>query len=73
FGLQDDINNTYFVRKILEDGTLKEGALSNRLSDSRYRAFSSAFGFGDYPVPSTKISDFGSKMVDKFRRQEFEV
>ena len=35
FGLQDDINNRYFIRKILEEGTTNEDALANRFSDTR--------------------------------------
>ncbi len=73
FGLQDDINNRYLIQKVLEDGTLKDDTLANRLGDDRYRAMSAAFGFGDFPIPSTKISDFGDRMVAKFRRQQFEV
>lgn len=73
FGLQDDIDNRYFIRKILEEGTFDEGALANRLADDRYRKLSAAFGFGDFPTPSTKISDFGPGIVARFERQSFEV
>ena len=73
FGLQDDIQNRYFIRKILEDGTLNTDALANRLADDRYKAFSSAFGFGNFDTPSTKISDFGDEIVAKFRKQQFEA
>ncbi|NIZ09736.1 DUF1217 domain-containing protein [Pseudooceanicola sp. HF7] len=72
FGLQDDINSTYFVKKILEEGTLEEDALANKLSDSRYYDLAAAFGF-DRGTPSTKISTFATDITDKFRRQEFEV
>ncbi|MWB76650.1 DUF1217 domain-containing protein [Pseudooceanicola sp. 216_PA32_1] len=73
FGLQDDIQNRYFICKILEDGTLNTDALANRLADDRYKAFSSAFGFGNFDTPSTKISDFGDEIVAKFRKQQFEA
>lgn len=46
FGLQADINNRFFIQKVLEDGTSNSDALANRLSDRRYRQFSDAFGFG---------------------------
>ncbi|MGI3169841.1 DUF1217 domain-containing protein [Pseudooceanicola sp. C21-150M6] len=73
FGLQDDINNRAFIQKILEGGSIEDDALANRLTDDRYRALSAAFGFGDFDIPRTKISDFGPKITEKFRRQQFEV
>lgn len=73
FGLGDDIDNRFFIRTILEEGTLTDDALANKLSDDRYRAFSAAFGFGDFATPRTAISDFPAEIVDKFRRQSFEV
>lgn len=73
FGLQDDINNRFFIQKVLEGGVLKEGSLANRLGDDRYRQMSRAFGFGDLVVPSSKLSDFGAKITDLYRRQQFEV
>ncbi|NQZ71448.1 MAG: DUF1217 domain-containing protein, partial [Dinoroseobacter sp.] len=40
FGLEADLDNTFFIKKILEDGTTNPKALSNRLSDKRYLAMS---------------------------------
>ena len=73
FGLLDDLNNRFLIRKVLEDGVLREGALANRLSDTRYREISEAFGFGDLVVPSTKLSDFGTRIAERYRRQQFEL
>ena len=73
FGLGEDINNKFFIRKVLEDGTLADGALANKLSDKRYLEFSQAFGFGDYPVPNTVLSDFGAKITSAFKEQQFEA
>ena len=72
FGLQDDINNKAFIRKILEGGVIDPKSLANKLSDSRYRDFSKAFGF-ELGTPNSKLSDFAPKIVEKFRRQSFEV
>ncbi|GAA6188405.1 DUF1217 domain-containing protein [Litorivita sp. NS0012-18] len=72
FGLQDDINNKYFIKKILEEGTLEDGALANKLSDDRYKSLASAFGF-DLGTPRSKISTFSDTIIEKFRQQEFEV
>lgn len=73
FGLDNDINNKFFIRKILDDGTLKEGALANRLADKQYLKLSAAFGFGDFSVPRNKLSDFADKMLAQYRTRQFEV
>lgn len=73
FGLGDDIGNTFFVRKILEDGVSRPDALANRLSDSRYKAMSEAFGFGDLPVARTQLSYFADEIIDRFHQVEFET
>ncbi|MBY6049936.1 DUF1217 domain-containing protein [Vannielia litorea] len=56
FGLSDDIDNKYFIRKVLEEGTTDERALANRLSDTRYHDLAKAFGFGEYQTPNNGFS-----------------
>lgn len=73
FGLSDDINNRYFLKKVLEDGTLSADALANKLSDKRYLQFSKAFGFGDFAIPRTQLSDFADKMIAAYQTQSFET
>ena len=73
YGLDGDINNKYFIRKVLEDGTLKDGALANRLADKQYKALSSGFGFGDYAVPRTQLSDFADKTLAAYKTRQFET
>lgn len=73
FGLDDDINNTFFVRKILEEGTLDTEALANRLSDSRYEDFSRAFGFGDPGPARTVFSFFADDIIDRYEARQFEA
>ena len=73
FGLSADIDNRYFLRKILEEGTLRDDALANRLADPRYKAFSAAFAFGDRPVPRTALATFPGEIIAKFQAQQFEV
>jgi len=72
FGLQDDLPNRFFIRKILEEGTLRPDSLANKLTDPRYQDMAAAFGFGDFDVPRTVLSDFGSEIVARYREQEFE-
>ena len=73
YGLDGDINNKYFLRKILEDGTLTAAALGNRLVDKRYLEFSKAFGFGDFPIPNTAKSDFADKILKAYEARKFEI
>lgn len=73
YGLEGDLNSTAFIRKVLEGGTLKEGSLANKLADKQYQKFSSAFGFGDYSVPRTKISTFPDEILSAFRARSFET
>lgn len=72
FGLDDDINNRFFIRKILEEGTVNDDALANRLADNRYAEFSRAFGFGDRQVPRTGLGSFASDMVARYEKRQFE-
>jgi Protein of unknown function (DUF1217) len=73
FGLEGDVSNKAFIRKILEEGTLKEGSLANKLADKQYQKLSSAFGFGDYSVPRTKISTFPDEILAQVRTRRFET
>ena len=73
FGLDADIKAKAFIKKVLADGTLTTGALATRLSDKRYLEMSKTFGFGDFAVPSTKISDFGDRIVALYQERQFEA
>lgn len=72
FGLQDDLPNRAFIARVLGDGTTEPTALSNRLSDPRYRAFAEAFGFGGPLPPRTILPGFADRILARFDRQEFE-
>jgi hypothetical protein len=73
FGLQDDLNNRYFIRKVLEEGTGESDSLANRLADKRYRAFATAFGFGEGETLRTTQKGFADEILPKYRTQSFEV
>ncbi|PLL14627.1 flagellar protein [Tabrizicola sp. TH137] len=73
FGLQEDLNARAFIRKVLEEGTLKTEALANRLTDTRYKELSAAFGFGNFSVPSTKISTFADGIMARWKEARFEA
>ena len=73
FGLDSDIDNKAFIQKVLQDGTLKTSALANKLADKQYLKLSTAFGFGDFTVPSTKLSDFPDKILTAYKARQFET
>lgn len=72
FGLDDDIDNKYFIQRVLEEGSLTNNALAHKLSDKRYLAFTVEFGFGDYNTPRTSLSDFADRIILAFEARQFE-
>ncbi|MBM1220505.1 DUF1217 domain-containing protein [Ponticoccus sp. SC2-23] len=72
FGLDEDINSKAFIQKILEDGTISDDALANRLTDKRYRQFAEAFGFGNLG-PRTSLSSFAGEIIDRYETRQFEL
>jgi len=73
FGLQDDINNRYFIQKVLEEGTASNDTLAMRLSDTRYREMSDAFGFGPSATPRLGDALFAEEIISRFQSNTFEV
>jgi len=73
FGLRDDLDNRFFVRKVLEGGERDPRSLANRLSDPRYAALAGAFGFGDPDGPRTTTADFASSIAARYRSRDFEA
>jgi Protein of unknown function (DUF1217) len=73
FGLQDDIDNRFFIQKMLSDGTTADDALANRFTDTRYRDFSAAFGFGPGEVRGSLLPGFAEDIVAKYQANSFEI
>lgn len=73
FGLDGDINSRAFIRKVLSDGTLTEGALANKLADKQYLKLSAAFGYGDYTTPRTALSDFPDRILADYKLRQFDT
>ena len=63
FGLDDDLNNRFFIRKVLEADPQDKTSLVNRLPDKRYAKLNAAFAFWDTPnatagkLPAETIAD----------------
>ena len=72
FGLNDDIDNRYFIQKILQDGTESDDALANRLADKRYQKFSDAFGFGPGGTVATTDTAKMAGIISQNRAQSLE-
>ncbi len=73
FGLDDDIESRFFIRKVLEEGTLATDSLANRLSDKRYFELSRQFGFGDVAGGFVSNPGFARDIVDRYRERQFEA
>lgn len=72
FGLEGDIGNKAFIRKVLEGGTLASDSLANRLANKQYHKLSAAFGFGDMAVPRNRIPDFAEGILAQYATRRFE-
>lgn len=72
FGLDQDIDNRFFIRAILEGGTSDPGALANRLADSRYGQLTRAMGFGEGLPPRTGLSGFADEILARYEARQFE-
>jgi hypothetical protein len=73
FGLQDDIDNKAFIKKVLDEGVTDSDALANKLTDDRYKALAKAFQFDSPFGPRTTRTVFPTEIIDKFHAQEFEI
>nr|WP_281494114.1 DUF1217 domain-containing protein [Jannaschia sp. S6380] len=73
FGLDDDIDAKFLIRKVLEEGTDNPEALANRLSDKRYRDLSRAFEFGGGGVPASVLPGFAARIEARYSERSFEA
>ena len=72
FGLADDIDNRFFIRRILEEGTAERTALANKLTDKRYAKLAEAFGFDRPQGPRTAEPGFAARIVAAYEARGFE-
>ncbi|WP_414896774.1 DUF1217 domain-containing protein [Rhodovulum sp. YEN HP10] len=63
FGLQDEIGNKYFIKKVLTEGVDDKGALANKLADKSYYKLAEAFRFISSGGSAAAIEkDFASEL-----------
>lgn len=73
FGLQGDLENRAFIRKVITDGVTERTALANRLADKRYLALARELAHlapGGSGTPPPGLSD---SLASRYRMSEFEV
>ncbi|MGB7243779.1 MAG: DUF1217 domain-containing protein, partial [Sulfitobacter sp.] len=73
FGLEGDIDNRYFIKKVLEEGTINSDSLANRFSNPNYAELSAAFGFGPGEVPRAGLSASTNRVLEKYKASSFEI
>lgn len=69
FGLENDVANKAFIRKVLESDITDRNALVNRLSDKRYLRMAEALGFN---APGGPSADLGDRLGQAFIQREYE-
>ena len=72
FGLDEDLPNRAYIRKVLEEGTIAEDSFANKLADKRYFAFAKALGF-DLSPPNTAKASFVDDTVAAYEDRQFEI
>ena len=73
YGLDDWIDKKAFVRKVLEEGTEKEGAFASKLANKAFEQLSAAFGFGDSAGAQTAVEGFAQKITAAYKTRAFEA
>lgn len=72
-GLEGDIGNRAFIRKVLESDLSDSKSLANRLSDSRYADLARAFGFTQEKPATQTDETLADKIGAAHLQAEFEL
>lgn len=70
FGLEDDIANKAFIKKVLESDLDDDSSLANRLSDKRYLRLAQAFDF--LKEGRSDHGELGAQVTAAYEQREFE-
>ncbi|MDO5642804.1 MAG: DUF1217 domain-containing protein [Paracoccus sp. (in: a-proteobacteria)] len=73
FGLQGDLANKAFIRKILESDLSDKGSLANRLSDKSYLRLAESFGLGAGSENMISKAGFADGIISRYVEREFEA
>lgn len=73
YGLEDMAYAKAFVRKVLTEGIEDPESFANKLTDTRYKEFATAFNFAKLGDKTTSQATVLQPLVDKYVRQTLEV
>ena len=73
FGLEGDIQNRAFIRKVLESDLGDPKSLSARLTDPRYKELAEAFSLSASGKAKTNAPGFAAAILQRYTVQSFEV
>lgn len=73
FDLSADINNTFFIKTVLEQGTDSPDALANRLRDDRYKALADTFGATSFALGLPAAGNTAAETENRFVGIAFEI
>lgn len=72
WGLEDMTYAKAFMRKVLTEGVSSSQSFANKLSDTRYRQFATAFDFAANGETATTLDAAKQGTVDRYVRQKLE-
>ena len=71
YGLQDDLENRYFINRILAEGTTASDSLANRMADSRYQRLSTDFSLDGLSRLIGILPSTAEDITDQFTQKSF--
>ena len=72
FGMEDQVQNTGLIKRVLQGGASNSKSLANTLTDKRFLAFAKAFDITGKGVGSISTSDVISKITAAYTEQKLE-
>lgn len=69
FGMEDEIDSKYLVKRLIEEGTGEDDALANKLNDSRYVALAEAFDFEPVLTLKTQEDGFADTILARYEER----
>ncbi|MCA1286022.1 DUF1217 domain-containing protein [Salipiger bermudensis] len=69
FGMEDELDSKYLVRRLIEEGTKDDNALANKLNDSRFVALADAFDFEPVITRKTQEEGFAETVLVRYEER----
>lgn len=73
FGLEDDLQNKFYIQKVLEEGSLASDAFANRLADKSYLALTEAMNLAVAGGTGVRTEADITAIVSAYEERSFEV